>query len=141
MDTVADDPHYLELMEIAACIKARRISPLEVTRAQLDRIAALDGELGSYAHVMAEAAMAQAEIAQAEITAGRYRGPLHGVPIGLKDLFWTKGVPTAGGTAVHRNYRPDQDASAVRRLNEAGAVILGKLQLTEGAYSDHHPSV
>ena len=141
MDTVADDPHYLELMELAACIKARKISPLEVTRAQLDRIAALDGELGSYVHVMAEAALAQAELAQAEITAGRYRGPLHGVPIGLKDLFWTKGVPTAGGTAVHRNYRPEDDASVVRRLNEAGAVILGKLQLTEGAYSDHHPSV
>ena len=85
--------------------------------------------------------MAQAEVAQSEITAGRYRGPLHGVPIGLKDLFWTKGVPTAGGTAVHRNYRPDADASVVHRLNEAGAVVLGKLQLTEGAYSDHHPSM
>ena len=141
MDTVADDPHYLELMELAACIKARKVSPLEVTRAQLDRIAALDGELGSYVHVMAETAMVQAEVAQAEIAAGRYRGPLHGVPIGLKDLFWTKGVSTAGGTAVHRNYRPDKDASVVQRLNQAGAVILGKLQLTEGAYSDHHPSV
>ena len=73
--------------------------------------------------------------------AGRYRGPLHGVPIALKDLFWTQGFPTAAGTAVHRNYRPEEDATVVRRLNEAGAVVLGKLQLTEGAYSDHHPSV
>ena len=64
MDTVVDDLHYLELMQLAARIKARKISPLEVTRAQLDRIAALDGELGSYVHVMAEAAMAQAEAAQ-----------------------------------------------------------------------------
>ncbi|MDR3483630.1 MAG: amidase [Bradyrhizobium sp.] len=136
-----DDLHYLELTELAACIKTGEISPPEVTRAQLARIAALDGELGSYVHVMAESAMAQAEAAQAEIAAGRYRGPLHGVPIALKDLFWTKGYPTAAGTVVHRNYRPDHDASVVRRLNEAGAVVLGKLQLTEGAYSDHHPSV
>jgi amidase len=138
---VVDDLHYLELTELAACIKAGKISPLEVTRAQLARIAALDSELGSYVHVMAEAAMAQAETAQAEIAAGRYRGPLHGVPLALKDLFWTKGFPTAAGTAIYRNYRPDQDASVVRRLNDAGAVVLGKLQLTEGAYSDHHPSV
>jgi amidase len=133
--------HYLELTELAQCIKARKVSSLQATRAQLDRIAAFDGELRSYVHVMAEAAMAQARTADAEIAAGRYRGPLHGVPIALKDLFWTKGFPTAAGTAVHRNYRPDEDASAVRRLNEAGAVVLGKLQLTEGAYSDHHPSV
>jgi amidase len=141
MDTAVVDLHYLELTEIAARIRTRRISPLEVTRAQLDRIAAVDGKLGSYVQVMADAAMAQAEAAHAEIAAGRYRGPLHGVPIALKDLFWTKGVPTAAGSTVHRDFRPDQDASVVRRLNEAGAVVLGKLQLTEGAYSDHHPSV
>jgi amidase len=91
--------------------------------------------------VMADAAMAQAETAHAEIAAGRYRGPLHGVPVALKDLFWTKDFPTAAGTAVHRDFRPEQDATVVRRLREAGAVLLGKLQLTEGAYSDHHPSV
>ncbi|MET3845790.1 amidase [Bradyrhizobium sp. OAE829] len=140
MDATAD-LHYLELTQIAARIRTRRISSLEVTRAHLDRIAALDGELASYVQVMADAAMAQAETADAEIAAGHYRGPLHGVPIALKDLFWTKGVPTAAGTAVHRDFRPDQDASVVRRLKEAGAVVLGKLQLTEGAYSDHHPSV
>lgn len=141
MDIATVDLHYLELTEISAWIRTRQISPLEVTRAQLDRIAALDGKLGSYVQVMADAAMAQAEIAHAEIAAGRYLGPLHGVPIALKDLFWTKDVPTAAGTVVHRDFRPDQDASVVRRLNEAGAVVLGKLQLTEGAYSDHHPAV
>jgi amidase len=138
---VIDDLHYLELTELAACIKARKISPLEVARAQLDRIAALDGELGSYVHVMADTAMAQAEAAQAEIAADRYRGPLHGVPVALKDLFWTKGFPTTAGTTVHGNFRSDEDASVVRHLNDAGAVVLGKLQLSEGAYSDHHPSV
>jgi amidase len=75
-----EDLHYLELMELAALIKVRKISPREAVRAQLDRIAALDGELGSYVHVMADVAMAQAETAQAEIAAGKYRGPLHGVP-------------------------------------------------------------
>ncbi|CAN7547112.1 amidase [Bradyrhizobium sp. LjRoot220] len=141
MDTATVDLHYLELTEIAACIRSRQISSPEVTRVLLDRIAALDGKLGSYVQVMADAAMAQAEIAHAEIVAGRYRGPLHGVPIALKDLFWTKDVPTAAGTSIHREFRPDEDASVLRRLNEAGAVVLGKLQLTEGAYSDHHPSV
>jgi amidase len=142
MDAVTtDDLHYVELTELAARIRARKISPVAVTRAQLDRIAALDGELGSYALVMAEVAMAQAEAAEAEIAGGRYRGPLHGVPIAVKDLCWTKGVPTAAGMAIHRDHRPVEDATVVRRLNEAGAVLLGKLQLTEGAYSDHHPSV
>src|SRR5688500_1566296 len=109
MAAAADDLHYLELTELAACIEAREISAVEATRAQLDRIAALDGELGSYVQVMADAAMAQAKAADAEIAAGRYRGPLHGVPIALKDLFWTKDFPTAAGTAVHRVFRPDQD--------------------------------
>jgi amidase len=85
--------------------------------------------------------MARAEAAHAEIVTGRYRGPLHGVPIAIKDLFWTRNVPTAAGTVVHGDFRPGEDATAVRRLNEAGAIVLGKLQLTEGAYSDHHPSV
>jgi amidase len=67
---------------------------------------------------MADAAMEQAGTAHTEIAAGRYRGPLHGVPIALKDLFWTKKIPTAAGTAVHSDFLPDEDASVVRRLNE-----------------------
>jgi amidase len=142
MDAVTTvDLHYLELTELAARIRAREVSPVAVTRAQLDRIASLDGELGSYALVMADVAMAQAEAAEVEIADGRYRGPLHGVPIAVKDLCWTKGVPTAAGMAVYRDYCPNEDATVVRRLRDAGAVLLGKLQLTEGAYSDHHPSV
>jgi amidase len=128
-------------MELAARIKAGDVSPVAVTRAQLDRIAALDGALASYALVMADSAMAQAQAAEAEIAAGQYRGPLHGVPIAVKDLFWTKGVPTAGGMAIHKDFRPAEDATVVRRLRDAGAVLLGKLQMTEGAYSDYHPSV
>jgi amidase len=128
-------------MELAARIRAFEVSPVDVTRAQLDRIASLDTALGSYVLVMADVAMAQAKAAEEEIAAGRYRGPLHGVPIAVKDLFWTKGFPTAAGMAIYQDYRPHEDATVVRRLKDAGAVILGKLQLTEGAYSDHHPSV
>jgi amidase len=135
------DLHNIELMELAARIRAGDVSPVAVTRAQLDRIAALDSELASYALVMADVAVAQAEAAEAEIAAGRYRGPLHGVPIAVKDLFWTKGEPTAGGMAIHKDFRPVEDATVVRRLRDAGAVLLGKLQMTEGAYSDYHPSV
>jgi amidase len=101
----------------------------------------LDGALGSYALVTAEAALDDAAAAAAEIAAGRYRGPLHGVPVGIKDLCWTKGIQTAAGTAIYRDFRPKEDATVVARLRQAGAVVLGKLQMTEGAYSDHHPSV
>ncbi|MCD9123188.1 amidase [Cupriavidus sp. UGS-1] len=138
---MAPDWHFLSIIELAARIRRREISPTTVVRAQLDRIAALDGVLHSYALVMADMAMAQAEAAEAETAAGRYRGPLHGVPIGVKDLCWTEGVPTGAGMAIHRDFRPDRDATVVQRLKQAGAVLLGKLQLTEGAYSDHHPSV
>jgi amidase len=133
--------HYLEITELAARIAQREISPLTATRAVLDRIASLDAELCSYALVTADAALAQAAEAEGEIASGHYRGPLHGVPIAVKDLCWTKGVPTAAGMAIHRDFRPDTDATVVRRLKDAGAVLLGKLQMTEGAYSDHHPSI
>jgi len=141
MGATETDLHYLELTELAARIRAREISPVAATRSQLERIASVDAALGSYALVMADAAMAEAASAEAEITAGRYRGPLHGVPIAVKDLFWTKGFPTAAGMAIYKDFRPHDDATVVRRLKEAGAVLLGKLQMTEGAYSDHHPSV
>jgi Asp-tRNA(Asn)/Glu-tRNA(Gln) amidotransferase A subunit family amidase len=73
--------------------------------------------------------------------AGHYRGVLHGVPLAVKDLFWIKDAPAAAGTTIYRDFRPGQDATAVARLRDAGAVFLGKLQMTEGAYSDHHPSI
>jgi amidase len=135
------DLHFLELTALAELIRTREISPVEATRRQLDRIAALDSRLASYAVVTAESALAEARAAESDIVAGRYRGSLHGVPLAVKDLFWTRGVPTAAGTAIHKNFRPTEDATAVRRLREAGAVLLGKLQMTEGAYSDHHPEV
>ncbi|HEX7034564.1 MAG TPA: amidase [Pseudomonadales bacterium] len=141
MDAVSTELHYLELTQLAKLIEGREISPVAVTRAQLERIAAVDSELGSYVSVMADAAIAQAAAAESEIAANRYRGPLHGLPIAVKDLFWIEGIPTAAGTSIFRDRRAAEDATVVRRLREAGAVVLGRLQLTEGAYSDHHPSV
>src|ERR1700682_2289333 len=135
------DLHYCELVEIGQRIQKRELSPVEATQAQLDRIARLDGQLKSYAYVMASSALEQAHAAEREIGSGKVRGPLHGVPIAVKDLCWTKDAPTAAGMRIYRDNRPTQDATVVARLKEAGAVILGKLQLTEGAYADHHPDI
>ncbi|MGY4395272.1 amidase [Sphingomonas sp. UYAg733] len=132
---------YLTIEELSAAIARGDLSPVDVVQAQLDRIAALDRTLHSYACLMAEETLAVARQAEADIAAGKARGPLHGVPLGIKDLFWTRDAPTAVGTAIHRDFRPAQDATAVRRLREAGAILLGKLEMTEGAYSDYHPSV
>ncbi len=137
----SNDWHYLELLDIGKRIQSKEISPVEATRAQLDRIAKLDGKLKSYATMMADQALTDARQAESEIGKGNIRGPLHGVPIAVKDLCWTKGVPTAAGMTIHSDFKPNQDGTVVKKLREAGAVILGKLQLTEGAYADHHPKI
>ena len=94
------DLHYCELVEIGQRIQKRELSPVEATQAQLDRIARLDGQLKSYAYVMASSALEQAHAAEREIGSGKVRGPLHGVPIAVKDLCWTKDAPTAAGIAL-----------------------------------------
>jgi amidase len=131
----------LDLLDLSDRLASGRTTSLAATQALLDRIARLDGRLHAYARLTAESALDEAAHADADRAAGRARGPLHGVPLAVKDLCWTKGVPTAAGMAIHRDFRPAEDASVVRRLRKAGAVLLGKLQMTEGAYSDHHPSV
>jgi amidase len=132
---------FLTLLEVSQRIQSRALSPVEVTKAELDRIAALDPKLKSYATVMADSAMAQAKQAEAEIGRGEVKGPLHGVPIAVKDLCWTTNAPTAAGMTIYKDYMPPEDATVVKRLSDAGAIILGKLQLTESAYADHHPNV
>ncbi len=136
-----DDIHYLELTELTRRIQARELSALEATEAELARIEGLDKTLHSYVLVLPERARAQARQADAAIAAGDIKGPLHGAPIAVKDLCWMRGVPTAAGTTIYRDYRPTEDATVVSKLEAAGAVILGKLQLTEGAYADHHPDI
>ena len=133
--------HYLELLDVGRLVQSREISAVEVTRAQLARIQALDGSLRSYRLVLPELALEQAHRADEEIARGEVRGPLHGVPIAVKDLCWTEGVTTTGGMALFNEHKPKEDATVVRKLRDAGAVLLGKLQTTESAYVDHHPSV
>jgi len=138
---ISDDLLFKTVGELSALVHARRLSPVELTDACLARIGALDPRLHAFAMATPDLARRQAREAEREIQAGRYRGPLHGVPIGIKDLCWTRGIRTAAGTAIHRDFCPEEDATVVARLKQAGAVVLGKLQMTEGAYSDHHPSV
>ena len=132
--------HYQTIAEVGARLKSRELSPVELTNAILSRIESLDGSLKSYATVMADSALASARAAEAEIAAGNYRGGLHGVPIAVKDLCFTTGVPTMGGAQVLRDFVPDFDGTVVQRLNAAGAVILGKLNLTEGAMAGYNPA-
>ncbi len=134
-----DDLHYLPLLEVSERIRRRELSPVTVLEAILDRIARLDGQARSYTTVLADRARAAASRAEAEIAAGLWRGPLHGIPLAVKDLCETSFAPTTGGMPMRRNTTPDHDATVVRRLEDAGAVITGKLQMTEGAYTSHHP--
>jgi len=135
------DVHYLTITEIAPLIADGSVSPVELTEAMLARIAALDPKLNAYTTVTADLARQQASQAAREIAAGQYRGPLHGVPIALKDLVYTKGIRTTGGSAVFDDFLPDFDATVVRKLAAAGAVLLGKLNMTEGAMGGYHPAL
>ncbi len=133
--------HYQELSAVADAIRRREISPVALTRMMLDRIAALDPQLHAFVTVTADLALAQAEDAEAALARGEYLGPLHGVPIAVKDNIWTSGVVTTNGMAIRANHRPDVDSKTVERLRAAGAILLGKLKQTEGAFIEHHPSV
>lgn len=135
------DWHYATLTEAADAIRSRKISPTELTDALLKRIARLDPSLHSYVTVTAELASEQARQAEAEIAQGSYRGPLHGIPIAVKDIINTAGVVTAAGMTIHADHVPGFDATVVERLRNAGAILLGKLQLTEGAFVSHHPAI
>ena len=131
--------HYLTLAEVAELIKSGRISSEEVTEIILNRIAALDAKLNSYITVMSESALNTARMLDKELAAGKYRGSLHGVPIGIKDLLFTTNAPTSMGHSFLKNFMAPYNATLVDKLQNAGAVIVGKLNQTEGAmggYSD-----
>ncbi|CAD5106158.1 amidase [Zestomonas carbonaria] len=139
--STSSDLHYLEMYELSRLIRTGRLSPVEVTEAQLARIDQLDGRLHSYARITPELALEQARQAERELARGECRSPLHGIPLAVKDLFHTAGVPTAAGMPIHRDFIPREDATVVARLREAGSVLLGKLQMTEGAFAIHHPDI
>ncbi len=130
--------HFRTINEIAEEIATKQLSPVDVTAAMLQRIDQLDGQLKSYATVTADQAMAAAQAAEQEINAGMYRGPLHGVPIAVKDLCFTKGIRTMGGVEVLAGHVPAFDSTVITKLAAAGAVLLGKLNLTEGAMGGYN---
>ena len=122
------------LTELARAFREKHLSPVEVVEALLGLIEARDGVLNSFITVTGERALEEAARAEAEILAGRYRGPLHGVPVGLKDLIFTEGVRTTMGSAFFKDFVPDHSATVAIKLEEAGAILLGKTNTHEFAY-------
>src|ERR1700693_3260079 len=118
-------PDFLTIAEAARLIERRELSPVELVDSRLDRIARLDGQLNSFIRVLGDAARGAARAAEAEIAAGKYRGPLHGIPIGLKDIYETAGVATTGHSKIMQDHVPKADAFSVTRLREAGALVMG----------------
>src|SRR5213594_3828089 len=130
----------LGLREVTEAIRAGTVSPVELVDACLARIRALDGDLRAWSHVDGSGALATARERLAEARAGKLRGPLHGVPVGVKDIFDVAGMPTTGGAKPFAHTRPGVDAPAVARLRAAGAIILGKTVTTQFAYRDPAPT-
>jgi aspartyl-tRNA(Asn)/glutamyl-tRNA(Gln) amidotransferase subunit A len=130
---MSSDLHFLTIAQAAALIQAKKLSPVELTKAFLDRIKSLDGQLNAYLMPLEDAALADAKRAESEIAVGKYKGPLHGIPIGLKDIYNTAGVRTTGHSALFKDHVPTEDAFTVALLRAAGAVILGKLSTWEFA--------
>lgn len=128
-----EDLGFTTISETAQLIETGQLSPIELTRAHLDLIEATDPELNSFITLLADRAIEQAASAEEEISAGYYRGALHGIPIGLKDLYYTKDIPTTVGSRILRDFVPDYDAAVVEKFDEAGVVLLGKLQMHEFA--------
>jgi aspartyl-tRNA(Asn)/glutamyl-tRNA(Gln) amidotransferase subunit A len=124
---------YLTIGQASGLIRRRELSPVELTRAFLDRIDAVDGKLHSYITVLADEALEEARAAEAEILKGEYRGALHGIPLAHKDLYDTAGVLTTSGSRVDENRVPAEDSTVIARYREAGSVLLGKLSMHEYA--------
>jgi amidase len=136
-----DELHFQTLSDTCRRLKSGELSSVAVTDHMISRIVEHDEKLKSYALLLVESAMGSAEQLDADRKAGKPLGPLHGVPIAIKDLLFTNGVATASGTQVMADFVPDYDATVVTKLRAAGAVILGKTQLTEGAFGAHHPAI
>lgn len=131
---MTDELCHLSIAQAAELIRKRKLSPTEFTRAFLERIALFDPQLNAFITVTAELALKQARRAEREIAKGDYRGPLHGIPFGLKDIYNTKGILTSGHSRVCAHNVPDRDATTTRKLYGAGAILLGKLATHEFAH-------
>src|SRR5499427_5492641 len=127
-------PDYLTIAEAAKLIQQRELSPVELVDSRLARIEKLDGKLHAFIRVLADSARAEARAAESDIAAGKYKGPLHGIPLGLKDIYETAGVATTGHSKVMQDHVPKADALSVKKLRDAGAVVMGKLATHEFAF-------
>ena len=127
------DIPFLSASDLSRLIQAKEVSPVEVTEAYLQRIERINPMVNAYITVMAEEALESAKKAEADIARGAYLGPMHGVPVAMKDQLWTKGVLTTNGSTVLGNFVPDEDATVVTNLKASGAVIMGKLNMMEFA--------
>ena len=131
MSQPSTELYHLTIREAAGLIESKQLSPVELTQAFLDRIEAIDGDIKSYTTLLGDEALAQARAAEAEITAGNYRGPLHGIPMGHKDLYDTKGVRTTGQSKLYEHRVPTESSTAIRGLEDAGSILLGKVAMFE----------
>ncbi|HEX2277608.1 MAG TPA: amidase [Candidatus Tectomicrobia bacterium] len=124
---------YLSLRSLGTLMQRRELSPVEATETVLDRVEKFDRQLNSFITPLRDQAMAQARAAEREILDGHYRGPLHGVPIAAKDLYYTKGIRTTAGSKILSDFIPTYDATVIARLQDAGAILIGKLNMHEFA--------
>ncbi|MEC8909521.1 MAG: amidase, partial [Chloroflexota bacterium] len=124
---------FLSASELSRLIQSKEVSPIEATEAYLDRIESEDFRFHSYLTVMRDQALSDATQAELEISSGTHKGPMHGVPVAVKDQFWSKGVRSTGGSRILADYVPDEDATVITNLRNAGAVVLGKTNMTEFA--------
>jgi aspartyl-tRNA(Asn)/glutamyl-tRNA(Gln) amidotransferase subunit A len=141
---ISDDTLFSSITDLAAQVRVRRLSPVELTTAYLERLERLGPRLGALASLMRESAMREARAAEREIARGKYRGPLHGIPYGAKDLLATKEARTTWGATPYREQQFAEDATVIRRLREAGAILVAKLAMIELAggmgYNEAHAS-
>ncbi len=129
----------LTIAEAAARLSRKQFSPVELTRAVLARVEALNPRIGAFITVAADQAMEAARAAEREIQQGRYRGPLHGIPVGVKDTYYTKGIRTTAASPVLKDFVPEFDCTIVERMKEAGAILIGKLNLPEFSFGGYTP--
>jgi amidase len=135
------DQNSYSIATLAAGIQRGDISPVELTSTLLTRIEKLNPSLHAYNTVTGELALSQATTAESEIAAGNYRGPLHGIPMGLKDLLYTRDIKTTVSSRIHNSHIPSDNATVVNKLAAAGAVCLGKTNMTEYALWGYHPDL
>jgi aspartyl-tRNA(Asn)/glutamyl-tRNA(Gln) amidotransferase subunit A len=126
-----EDTFFSSIGELAALIRARKLSPVELTEGYLARLERFGARLGAVANVMRESALREARGAEREIRAGRYKGVLHGIPYGAKDLLATRNAPTTWGATPYKDQRFDYDATVIRKLRDAGAILCAKLAMIE----------